>query len=609
LRNLLLEIIFIHLKLRKSIRRKHTLPNYKCRFKPFFEQIYSQSLYKENMEQFLLKNSPDQVELSGGEANEEKKNDAEGSDTLKSNSLTSLNDVLHSKNSNTNLLGDDTGSVHISELEAEKRAKRRNILNNIQYKRLCEKLGCDLTSIGQLNVRLKFCDRLPEALYSLNYQQHNQSQQQSLTNASQSGSLASIQTASQSHQQQQSNSQPQVQNAQQGLAVITHSQSQTQIQSSSQSQASQPQPQQQQQSPILDNLCTIYLTSSVDEISMSQLMSKQICKEHWPLIQFELVKSNQTLNLGIVFVELVLINRTEVCIHKIFEGSLASQHAQNLKPYDIVYSLNQNRIASLKQLNKLIQKTPLGDLLKFAVQRPCVQMEDDAYNMNNLLAMIGVSSKSGSSSLPTVMANGKPASNSGDTGSSSNAQPVVSSSSSLVSRLKLERLKLPFGVSNNTAAALVNSTASTANEATNESAAETAELKPSSSSNQLTVASNTATNGSNSGRTSPSNMLLHQSTVSTPLINLTFSSPDNNSASGLAVSLPMNASVGPGTVSPSTTTSQIQLQPQPPLPSHPQPPQSQTPTTNQTLTYGSASCLVEYFCSISECAVVSLRFS
>lgn len=39
-----------------------------------------------------------------------------------------------------------------------------------RYRKLCEKIGVDLTTVGRLSVSLKLCERLPEALYSINMQ-------------------------------------------------------------------------------------------------------------------------------------------------------------------------------------------------------------------------------------------------------------------------------------------------------------------------------------------------------------------------------------------------------------------------------------------------------
>ena len=59
-------------------------------------------------------------------------------------------------------------------------------------------------------------------------------------------------------------------------------------------------------------------------------MAKQICKEHWPTIEFEIVRSVPNQPLGINFMEVFFINRPEVTIQNITPNSLASQ-VPNLK--------------------------------------------------------------------------------------------------------------------------------------------------------------------------------------------------------------------------------------------------------------------------------------
>jgi hypothetical protein len=76
--------------------------------------------------------------------------------------------------------------------------------------------------------------------------------------------------------------------------------------------------------------CLIYITASVDAVSMKNLMAKQICKEHWPSIEFEIVRSVSNQPLGINFMEVFFINRPEVTIQNITPNSLASQ-VPNLK--------------------------------------------------------------------------------------------------------------------------------------------------------------------------------------------------------------------------------------------------------------------------------------
>lgn len=259
--------------MRRSIRRKHTLPNYKIRFKPFFEPVYNQKLYSSQIDKLMRENSSKSETIST-KSEENKKLDPK----------------------------DDKSSNQ-----------------NLQYTKLCEKLGFDLASVGQLHIQLKTCDRLPEALYSINL---NQAQ-----------TALPVKTADQTTQ-----------------PVISPVQAVNPVEPK--------------------DACQIYLTTSVDSVSMENLMEKRICKENWPFIEFEIQKTTLNQNIGINFVETYFINKTEVCIQKIFPNSIASL-INNIKVYDIVYSLNQTRISSLKQLNKLIQKFATSPL-KFLVQRPCV---------------------------------------------------------------------------------------------------------------------------------------------------------------------------------------------------------------------------------------------
>ena len=234
----------------------------------------------------------------------------------------------------------------------------KNSFNSYQYHKLCEKLGFDLTSVGQLIVNLKVCDRLPEALCSFNMPQQQQQQQQQQTNLSQPTLPSSSSSYSLSN-------------------------------------------------PTNQDSCFIYLTASLDQISMKSLMSKQICKEHWPLIEFELTKPN-SLSLGLLLTEFFLINRNEVVISKIVPDTPAASLTDIIKIFDIIYSFNQIRVTSIKQLNKLIQKTPPNTVLKFVVQRPCILMENkvnSSANVSNtkskLLNQINDQSKTSIISSPT----------------------------------------------------------------------------------------------------------------------------------------------------------------------------------------------------------------
>lgn len=76
--------------------------------------------------------------------------------------------------------------------------------------------------------------------------------------------------------------------------------------------------------------CLVYITASVDAYSMKNLMAKQICKEHWPYIEFEIVRTSATQALGINFMEVFFINRSEITIQHITPNSLAAS-IPNLK--------------------------------------------------------------------------------------------------------------------------------------------------------------------------------------------------------------------------------------------------------------------------------------
>lgn len=80
----------------------------------------------------------------------------------------------------------ETKSKKINDLAA--RLKIDKAANkSFRYQKLCEKIGMDLTTRGRLTVNLKTCDRLPEALYSVNLQTTpalTQQQQQPSANSS-----------------------------------------------------------------------------------------------------------------------------------------------------------------------------------------------------------------------------------------------------------------------------------------------------------------------------------------------------------------------------------------------------------------------------------------
>jgi hypothetical protein len=260
-------------QLRRSIRRKHTLPNYKIRFKPFFELLYNEKLYKSNVQEFLHKQ---QKKQENGPK--------------------------------------DKPSKHADCPEYEK------------FSRL---IGNDLTSIGQLNVSLKTCDRLPEALYTLNYQAQN----------------PKLQTLD--------------------APALQKSASSTQL-------PSQASPSEQ---------CFIYITTSIDQHSMRQLMDKRIIRENWPFIEFEIQKTSVNQSIGINFMEVFFNNKNEICIQKILPDSLASK-VRGIKPFDILYSINQVPCSSIKTLNKLMTKFGLQPL-KFVVQRPSVLSTKRSVRVSN----------------------------------------------------------------------------------------------------------------------------------------------------------------------------------------------------------------------------------
>ncbi|RNA42097.1 PDZ domain-containing 8, partial [Brachionus plicatilis] len=251
-------------QIRRSIRRKHTLPNYKIRFKPFFEILYNQKLYKADLADFLDK-----------------------------------------KKTSASKFGECA-----------------------EYSSLCERLGVDLSSVGKLQINLKSCDRLPEALYSLNQAQSPKVDTQLIQK-----------TASSLH-----------------LNLLSGM------------------PAEKEQS-------FVYLTTSIDSHSMEQLMDKRTSREHWPFIEFEIQKTNANQMIGINFMEVFFINKTEICIQKISPDSLACK-IKTIKKFDILYSINQVRCTSIKTLNKLIQKSAFQPI-KFVVQRPIVVSKKPMVKMSN----------------------------------------------------------------------------------------------------------------------------------------------------------------------------------------------------------------------------------
>jgi len=344
--------------LRKSVRRKHTLPNYKCRYKPFFDQIYTQNLYKANIDEMLLKNSTSTTNTDPFIKQHSNISNSSESSTINSNvgmpKSVSMNSICNEDIALTNIqqqlnelqtIGISVnGEPIVAQNEITKLPTSLKPLNSdkntsYQYRKLCEKLGFDLTTVGELLINFKHCDRLPEALYSLN-QQH------------QINAVSSAQTPT-----HQANNLP--------YSLSTGSLNDSK------------------------DSCFIYLTASLDQVSMKSLMSKQICKEHWPLFEFELVKPlAQQSNLGFILMDYFLINRNEVVIQKLIPNTPASALISKdlVKPFDIIYSVNQIRITSTKHFIKLINKTVSNTPLKFIVQRPCILMENrvNSSSSNNI---------------------------------------------------------------------------------------------------------------------------------------------------------------------------------------------------------------------------------
>lgn len=274
-------------QLRRAVRRKHTLPNYKCRYKPFFDQIYNQNLYRADLDELLRK-----------------KSSSEASDPAQTDE-NSLEDKIEKPKS----------------LTLKNAGKLKSISTSYQYQKLCDKLGFDLTSRGKLSIYLTDIERLPEALYSLN------------------------------------------------LPVLSQQQQAVNL---SGNQSNQSTVQQPIASTELDTF--IYITTSVDTISMKSLMDRQICKDHWPLFEFELIKT--TNDIGLDVMDIFFVNKNEVVIQRISSNTPAYAFSKQIKRFDIIHSVNQAKVHNVKGLNKLIQKALINSVLKFAIQRPCIQMEN-----------------------------------------------------------------------------------------------------------------------------------------------------------------------------------------------------------------------------------------
>ena len=238
---------------------------------------------------------------------------------------------------------------------------------NAHYRRLCDKLNLDLTSVGELKISLKHCDRLPESLFTLNLPP----------------------TATQSPQS------------------------------------------------LPTNDSFVYITASLDPLSMSDLMERQICKETWPLIEFEITRTNPNQLIGFILTQIILINKTEVVIQKILPNSLI-ESVKKVRPFDIIHSVNNVRIGSIKQFNKVMQKVGVNSPLKFVVQRPCVVLD----NGKVLAAMQKRPSQNALDTNGLTDAS-NPVSKEGSPQQGSNTVNNNNNTSSLVSntRLRLEKLE------------------------------------------------------------------------------------------------------------------------------------------------------------------------
>ena len=271
--------------------------------------------------------------------------------------------------------------------------KSLGLNTNAQYRRLCDKLGMDLSSVGELTVHLKHCDRLPESLFSISVPQFP-SQVTSPT---------------------------------------------------SQSSTQQPSSQSTQTNP--DPGCYIYLTMSIDPVSMKDLMDRQICKDSWPTIEFEVTRINPTQLIGFVLNQLIFVNKTEVVIQKILPNSLVSI-LKKIRPFDVIYSVNNVRISSIKQFNKIIQKTAINIPIKFVVQRPCVVLESTKI-ASTLQKRQSIQEPS--QALPEAVSSNPP--NKELSPQNSVANPTPNNSSSLVSNTRLRFEKLEQKIKNSFACA------------------------------------------------------------------------------------------------------------------------------------------------------------
>jgi hypothetical protein len=207
-----------------------------------------------------------------------------------------------------------TSALKFGKNEFIKNSKKTDLL----YASLCSKIGVDLASHGRLEINLSAVDKLPEALYLLNLNNH------AMTTSPSSMSIAN------SSGDTNNNSST---NNTQSAGPMHKSVSNHQLTASN------------------SDSCFVYLTVSVDSVSMTDLMKKTICKEHWPTVEFALFKSNSLMvsaqMLGLHVTENFLINKNEVVVQKLtVQGPVSSiDHTPDIRQFDIINSVNGIKVS------------------------------------------------------------------------------------------------------------------------------------------------------------------------------------------------------------------------------------------------------------------------
>lgn len=120
---------------------------------------------------------------------------------------------------------------------------------------------------------------------------------------------------------------------------------------------------------------TIFLTISLDSYPLQVLLSKQTSKNDWQIYDVELQRSSLTEQLGITFAETIFLNTNEVVVARLQSNSPASHSNPSIKVFDILVSINGQRVSSLKNTQKLLQKS--NHRIKLQFQRPCIRMKND----------------------------------------------------------------------------------------------------------------------------------------------------------------------------------------------------------------------------------------